>query len=214
MKGPGGERGAALVEYVMLVALVALVASAAIDHIGTALDDHYETTADGVGGGSWSSPGGTPGGGGGDVGPAPTTNPPVPTSTTTTTTPPTTTTPATTTTTTAPPSATARAVVFASSSWSAGWFRWAGSATYVIVDGAGRPIVGASVQVRVTTSGGTTTTVTVSTDANGRAVVEVGPYEWYGSWGGTSHVDVAILGVVAPGSTWDGSAPTTRLDVP
>lgn len=212
MSGDGRERGAALVEYVLLVALVALVGSASIDFLGYAADARYERTADGVSGdGTWSSPGGSGGGteGGGDGGSSSpsTTNPPA-----TTTTPPATTT--TTTTTTTAPASRASATPFASSSWSAGWFRWAGSATFVIADGAGRPVPGATVEVRVTTSTGAVRTATVTTGPDGRALVEVGPYDWLAGWGGTGHVDVAVTGVEVAGADWDGSGPTTRVSAP
>ncbi len=205
MAGEGSERGAALVEYALLVVLVAAVAMASIDLLGRVADQELERSASGAAG-TWSSggisdPGGSSGGGTTTTPGPPPTNPgstaPTPTTTTTT-----------------APRPVATPSITQPSSWSTGWFQWAGSAQVVLVDAGGRPLVGAQVQVRVTTSGGATETVTVTTDGSGRATVEVGPYSWFGSWGGTGSVDVQVVGVTAGDATWDGTQPTTTITAP
>lgn len=45
MRWRDGERGATLVEYVLLVALLAVTAMGAIDLLGPVLDEQYERTA-------------------------------------------------------------------------------------------------------------------------------------------------------------------------
>lgn len=194
------ERGATLVEYALLVALVAAVGLPAFSHLRDASLDRFEQ---GI------VPGGSPSDGPDPSEPEPTsppsTAPPPP--------PPTTVPPTTAPPTTAPP--VAASVQFDDvRSWSAGWFRWSGSAELIVTDAQGRPQPSAVVDVRVTTSGGTERTVTVTTDATGRATIEVGPYDWYGGWGGTSRVDLQVSGVEVDGGTWDGAATATTLRPP
>jgi hypothetical protein len=100
------------------------------------------------------------------------------------------------------------------SSWSTGWFQWAGSAQVALVDAGGRPLAGAQVQVRVTTSTGAVETVTVTTDASGRATVAVGPYSWFGSWGGTGHADVEVVDVTGADASWDGTPVSATIRSP
>lgn len=202
MRGDRSERGAALVEYALLVALVVGVAMGAIDLLGRAADAELERSARGASGTEWSGgdddPDGTDDEG---AGPSPTSNP---AATSTTSTRPTT---------TAPP--VVASVSFTDvRSWSTGWFQWSGSAAVVLVDARGRPLGGAEVQVRITTSGGQVETATITTDGTGRAVVEVGPYAWFGSWGGTGHVDVEAVGVDPTTGTWDGTRASVTVSAP
>lgn len=48
MKGRNDERGASLVEYALLVALVALVCVAAVTLLGSAVAPQYSSVADGL----------------------------------------------------------------------------------------------------------------------------------------------------------------------
>lgn len=98
-------------------------------------------------------------------------------------------------------------------SWSTGWFRWAGSADVTISAPGGGALAGARVELRVTPSGGSPQTVVVTTGSDGRATVPVGPYDWY-YVGGTGQVAVEVVAVDVPDGTWDGAPVTTTIRAP
>lgn len=211
MVGPS-ERGATLVEYTFILALVVVVGMAAWDAISAAIDDQYEESVDAAEG-NWAS-GGAPPPSEPDEPEEPTTTTrpatTTTTSTTTTTTRPVTTT-STTTTTTTRPSTVSRATLDSPSSTALSFYQWKGSARVTVTDANGRVLAGAQVEVRVTDNGGNTRTVTVTTDSRGVATVEVGPYY---NWIGPSRVDLQVVGVTSPGATWNGTSGTVSVTPP
>jgi Flp pilus assembly pilin Flp len=194
------ERGATLVEYALMVALVALVSLAAIDLLEGAARQSYDRAEFSVGRGTSVTTTTKPK-------PPPTTTKPV---TTTTTRPAATTTtrPAATTTTTAPRRSSAALVDVTTAT--SGWTRWTGSAVVRLTDTTGAAVAGARVQVRVT-AGGSTQTVTVTTDASGRATVDVGPYDWL--FGGITSAELTVVGVDGGNVPWDGVGPSTTISI-
>jgi hypothetical protein len=74
----------------------------------------------------------------------------------------------------------------------------------------GVPVAGATVKVRVSVSGEQPRIVTVTTDSSGRAVVEVGPYNWWEVlW-----AQVEVVSVEGSGVSWDGASASTAIVVP
>lgn len=195
------ERGATLVEYVLLVALIAGVSIGVVDVLQRAIDDRYAGVGTAVGTGEVPPGDESPGGGGGGGGPEP-----EPPRSTTTAPPVTTTRPVTTT--TAPTTASAS---FGDVESTASWFRWEGSADVRVLDAAGQPVQGARVEVRVSVPGGSDQVVTRTTGADGSARIGVGPYDW---WSGVSRVDVAVVSVEAEGLRWDGDGRTATIARP
>jgi Flp pilus assembly pilin Flp len=216
-RAAGNERGATVVEYALIFALVASVAMVGVRGVtaavGFVLGDVKHSIEYGRGDLQAADPTTT-------TAPTTTTTAPTTTSTTTTTTtttaPTTTTTTAPTTTTTAP--ATQSAGSFSSVSTSVYfYFYWTASTTVTVTGSNGAPLANATVkvQLRYPTKGWFGTTwnedvVTVQTDSQGRATVTAGPY----TRGTTESVTFTIQGITSGTVPWNGSAATTTANEP
>src|SRR3954452_244636 len=214
------ERGTTLVEYALIVALVASVASVAVKGVtaavGSLLGDVKHSIEVGQGGVETADPSTT-------TAPPTTQAPPVTSTTTTTTTPPTTTTTTAprTTTPTAPPGPTKTGATFGAvttSTTSAGWYF---STTVTVKGDNGAALANATVTVTlhypVNLLGRITyqdDTLTVTTDAQGKATVTDGPYGRIAGWNSTTQVAVTVSGVTSGTVPWDGTAATVTANAP
>jgi Flp pilus assembly pilin Flp len=211
MRGSRSERGATLVEYTLLVALVTVVGIPAFDFLRHSVLDHYERPA-GYRDRNDEVVAPPPSTTAPPVTVAPTTTTTSPPTTTTTAPPPTTTTRPPATTTTTAPRVVASATFSNATSWANTWYRWSGSAQVRVTDASGRVLAGAEVEIRIT-AGGSERTVTVTTDSTGRATVDVGPYDYLYGYG-TGSAGLRVVGVDAPNGTWDGNGRTTTIYAP
>lgn len=205
------ERGASLVEYALLVALIATASIGAISAIG----DESRQKLEGVGeeiatddpsgepAGPTGGSGGSGSGGGGSSSGA--------TTTTSSTSAPTSTTehPV-----TSPPAPVAVTGQFSDvESWRSGW-SWRGSTKLRIRDQHGDAVPDATVRIRISGRDIDAQTVTVTTGSHGTTTLEVGPYALY--WqDAVDEVEVTIVGIDAGDELlWDGEGGTVTLHAP
>lgn len=220
------DRGASVAEAALVIVLIAIAAAGALSFLGSRSDSSLDEAGKGIHRtqAASGSPGGSPGGGtgggstGGSSGPGgggtPTT---APTATTAPSTTPTTTRPPTTTT-TAPPPAPASADLDDAQGVRNGSSRWDASATLQLgADGDPGSMAGtATVQVRWQRSNGqwSTDTIEVPIDADGRALIESGPYARTGS----SRINTVVYTVTGidlhDGREWDGEQPSVSIPRP
>jgi Flp pilus assembly pilin Flp len=209
------ERAASLVEYVLLVALVALATLAGLGVLGDGAERATGNTAEKI---SRRSVPTVPEGGGGGGGGGPAT-------TTTTTTAPTTTTTAPTTTTTAAPTTTTTSTTtttqpatsrttWGSTSKQTRSGEWKALANLTVTNGAGQPISGATVVVKVEYRGwwgwSTASNLTATTSGPGSLTLDSG---WYSSsgWFPIDEIRFTVVSVTKPGVTWDGAQPSVSV---
>jgi len=209
-----GSRGATLVEYALIVALVVVPSVAAITRLDDASGDYYENASDDIGDlpqlgidtGAGTS---VPSGGSTSTTVAPTTTVPPTTSTTappttTTTAPPTTTTTAPTTTTTLLRS---RISELTNVSTNSGSSYNAIARVRIVRNSNGTVVQGASVSVRMVDDNGSVTTRSCTTDSTGRCTV---------TWGRSDNRSpvVATVTNVTSSPTWDGAGQSVTLPHP
>jgi len=226
MKVRGRERAASLVEYTLLVAILAVGTLGGLQAIAGGAEQATARTAGAIshrtvptvpadGSTTTVAPPATTT----TMPPTTTTAPPATTTTakptTTTTTPPTTTT---TTTTTTTPATTATAKWGSASAQKSG-NQWRALATLTVSDSKSKPVSGAQVRVGVQYSQGGTwhdaPDLTAVTSSNGQINVDSGLYARAGN--PSSRVDqirFVVKSVVAPGLTYTSGAVSTTLDKP
>jgi Flp pilus assembly pilin Flp len=212
-----GERGAALVEYMLLIGLISIVAMTSMKALGATASSQFGAAAAplaGTAGTAASSQAVSDGSGGGSTG---TTTPP--------TTPPTTA-PApttTTTTTTLPPVATQGSTLLTTPTTVQFGSYWWGTSQLVVTNNLGVPLSGARITLRFQAytrqSNGTyawvTTTQTLTTDSDGSISFYVGPYYGGSGTGQVTKATVAVSAVTLPnGLTWDGDPSTITVNSP
>ncbi|MBV9951495.1 MAG: hypothetical protein JO291_06060 [Acidimicrobiia bacterium] len=218
------QRGATLVEYALIVALVASVGSVAVKGftavVSSVLGDVKHSIEVGQGGVETADAPTTT-----TTAPPTTVAPPTSTTTTTTTTTaPTTTTTTTaprTTTTTAPPGPTKTGATFGPVTTSTTSSAWYLSTTLTVKGDNGAVLPNATVTVtlhypvnflgRITY---TDDTVTVTTDAQGHATVSGGPYGRNTYLLGVSQVTLSVTNVTSGSVPWDGSAGSVTVLMP
>jgi Flp pilus assembly pilin Flp len=216
------QRGATFVEYALILALVASVATGGVKAVTAVASAMFGNVKHSI----------EVGQGGVEVSDAPTTTttttttiPPTtttlpPTTTTTTTAPTTTTTRPATTTTTAPAGPTKTGATFGTATTSSSYFGWNLSTSLTVKGNNGAVLAGATVTVTlhypVATWYGTTytdTTVTVTTDAQGKATINAGPFG-QSIWGSTSQVQLTVTGITSGTVPWDGTAASQTVNAP
>jgi Flp pilus assembly pilin Flp len=214
------ERGATLVEYTLLVAVLALGSLAGLDALQSSAAAAFREQASEMSDPPASGTSGTP------TTAPPTTAPPTtapPTTAPPTTAPPTTAAPVTTTTTTSTTTTTVPRATTATGAWGAtsatrDGSRWTAAATLTVTDDRGQAARGAAVAVRVeyrvdggswqtgqpvsgaTTSSGTLRVTTADLARSGRSAV--------------TSIRYTVLTVDAAGLRWVGGSPSTTLSAP
>lgn len=203
-----GSRGATLVEYALIVALVVVPSIGAISRLDDASGDYYVNASDDIGdlpqsGIDTSTNSSTPSGS-----TTTTTLPPTTTSTSTTLPPTTTTTAAPTTTTTAPTTTTTllRSTInqLTDVSTNSGSSYNAIARVKIVRNSTGAAVSGAGVTIRMVDNQGSSTTKTCNTDSTGRCTVT-----WSRS-DSRSPVTATVTAVTAS-PTWDGSVQSVQL---
>jgi hypothetical protein len=99
---------------------------------------------------------------------------------------------------------------------------WSLSTSLTVKGNNGAVLAGATVTVTlhypVTTYwGGTTytdTTVTVTTDAQGKATINAGPFLRNSFFGNTTQVQLTVSGITSGSVPWDGTAATQTVAAP
>ena len=224
------ERGATLVEYSLLVALLAVPTIGAAEMMQDGATTKVNSTAAGISTKTIPVVPTTAGGGGSTTTTTTTTTLP-PTTTTTTPPPTTTTTVAPTTTTTVAPTTTTTKASGSASSWTAPTAtstgnkkdkRWTVSPSVRVLDNLGAKVAGASVTVTITYKDRDgrwqrDSDVTSSTDANGN--VTFTPSQAFGTntdsnYKYASEVVFTITKVEKPGLTWNGSGSAVTVKNP
>ena len=212
------ERAASLVEYVLLVALVALATLAGLGALEGGAERATDNTAEKISRRTVPTVPEGGGGGGGGGGPvittttAPTTTTTTTAPTPTTTTPPATTTSTTTTTTTTQP-ATSR-TAWGSTSKQTRSGEWKALANLTVTDGAGQPVSGATVVVKVEYRGwwgwSSASNLSATTSGPGSLTLDSG---WYSSsgWFPIDEIRFTVVSVSKPGVTWDGVQPSVSV---
>jgi Flp pilus assembly pilin Flp len=217
------QRGATFVEYALIVALVASVASVGVRGVTAVASAMFDNVKHSI----------EVGQGGVEVSDAPTTTttttttiPPttttLPPTTTTTTKPATTTTTApTTTTTTAPAGPTKTGATFGTSSTSVNYNGWYLATSVTVKGNNGAVLANATVTITLHypvnwfgSTSFTDTTVTVTTDAQGRATINAGPFGRTTYWGNTTQVQLTISGITSGSVPWDGTAASQTILAP
>lgn len=224
-----GEQGTVLVEYMMLIGLLAMVAITGVKALGATTSRQFSVAAAGLassdpGSAAASAAAGDSGGTAGTTGTTPPTTPattvPV---TTTTVAPTTTTTVAPTTTTTLPPVASTGGVDLAAATTSSFFGYWWGTSQLSVSDNLGNPVSGARVTLTISayTKGSNghyswvTTTDSETTDSHGAVSVLVGPYRSTTSSGDVAQVIVRVSSVTLPnGLAWDGNVSSITVNSP
>jgi Flp pilus assembly pilin Flp len=217
-----GERGAVLVEYMMLVGLMAIVAITGARVLGATTSRQFGAAAAGLASsdpGSSASPDTSPPA----TTPATTTPTTVPVTTPPATTAPTTTVPMTTPPTTQPPVASKGAVQLSTPTTSALYGYWWGTSQMVVSDNLGAPVSGAHVTLTISayTKGSNgryswvTTTGSETTDSDGAVSLLVGPYRSTTSTGDVAQVVVTVSSVtLSRGLAWDGNPASITVNSP
>jgi Flp pilus assembly pilin Flp len=211
------ERGASLVEYALLVAVLALGSLAGLDALqssaAAAFREQASEMSDPPAGGSSGTPTTAP------TTAAPTTAAPVTTTTVRpTTTTSTTTTSTTSTTTTTVPRATTATGAWGATSATRDGSRWTASATLTVTDDRGQTVRGAAVTVRVEyrIDGGSWQTgqpASGATSSSGTLRVSTADLARSGRSAVTS-IRYTVLTVDAAGLRWAGGSPSTTLSAP
>ena len=208
------ERGATLVEYALIVALVAVGTLGGIDAMQSGAQRATEQTASEISTRSVPSVPEPDGDGGGDATTTTTTQPPT---TTTTTTPTTTTT--TTTTTTIPPASTMSASWGNATTQTNGWSNWKALATLTVRDNRSQAVSGATVRIGVQYYRDgrwrDASDIPGSTNSNGQVTIDSG---WYARNGGSSNrvdqIRFVVESVSKSGLTYTSGGVTTTLSRP
>jgi Flp pilus assembly pilin Flp len=224
------ERAATLVEYALIVALVAIPSIAAVDFLADSARQEFSQSAGSVSRTGSSEEATTTSTPPSTAVPSTTTTTTPPASTTSTTTtsapPPSTTTtvaPTTTstTTTTAPPVATLVGGTFGAVTTSTSGSNWSATTTLTVRNNLGLPVAGAAVSVRVRTlevdnKGNQTwreSTVGGSTGSGGTATVSSGSLARTGN-PKVTQVQFVLNGITAAGLSWDGTPATAGAAAP
>lgn len=218
-----GERGTALVEYVLLLGFIVTIAMTSVKVLGATVSRQFATAAVGLGDSSVTSAA-VDDGSGGTTG-ATDTTPPTTAATTTTVAPTTTTTTtvAPTTTTTLPPVATKGSTDLAPATTTRFGSYWWGTSQVTVTNNLGVALSGARVTLTIREytrqSNGSwqweTSTQTITTDSDGSVGFYVGPYCSGSSTGCVSQATVAVSAVTLPnGLTWDGDPSTITVNSP
>lgn len=199
------SRGATLVEYALVVALVVVPSIGAIARVNDNSSDYYSNASDDIGdlpqSGIDNTPDSSvPSGSSSTTAPATTSTTAAPTTTSTTAPPTTTTTIPTTTTTMATTTTTllrSRILSLENTSYNNGSYYYARARVKVVRSDTGLAVNGASVSIRMVDDRGNSTNKSCNTDSTGRCQVSWSRPDWYGPVTATARS-------VSASPTWDG----------